>query len=37
VIQAPKLEPRTMRLEPDNYEWTVIKPTLPNKLRGFGV
>jgi hypothetical protein len=34
VIQAPKLEPRLMRYELSEYEWTAIKPMLPNKPRG---
>ena len=34
VIQAPKLEPRIMRYELSDYEWTTIKPKLPNKPRG---
>jgi transposase InsO family protein len=34
VIQAPKLEPRIMRYELTDYEWTAIKPFLPNKPRG---
>jgi transposase len=34
VIQAPKLEPRIMRYELSEYEWTAIKPMLPNKPRG---
>ena len=34
VIQAPKLEPRIMRYELSDYEWTTIKPMLPNKPRG---
>jgi hypothetical protein len=33
VIQAPKLEPRIMRYELSDYEWTAIKPMLPNKPR----
>jgi hypothetical protein len=33
-IQAPKLEPRIMRYELSDYEWTAIKPMLPNKPRG---
>jgi hypothetical protein len=31
MIQAPKPEPRIMRYELSNYEWTAIKPMLPNK------
>jgi transposase len=34
VIQAPKLEHRTMRYELSDCEWTAIKPMLPNKPRG---
>jgi transposase len=34
VIQAPKLEPRIMRYELSDYEWTAIKPMPPNKPRG---
>jgi hypothetical protein len=34
VIQAPKLEPRTMRYEHSDYERAAIKPLLPNELRG---
>jgi len=34
VIQAPKLEPRIMRYELNDYERTAIKPMLPNKPRG---
>jgi transposase len=34
MIQAPKLEPRIMRYELSDCEWTAIKPTLPNKPRG---
>jgi Putative transposase of IS4/5 family (DUF4096) len=34
VIQAPKREHRIMRYELSNYEWTAIKPMLPNKSRG---
>src|SRR3954454_3524497 len=33
-IQAPKPEPRIMRYELSDYEWTAIKPMLPNKPRG---
>jgi len=34
MSQALKLEPRIMRYEPSDYEWTAIKPMLPNKPRG---
>src|SRR5215207_4263191 len=34
VIQSPKPEPRIMRYELSDYEWTAIKPMLPNKPRG---
>jgi transposase len=34
MIQAPKPEPRIMRDELSDYEWTAIKPMLPNKPRG---
>ena len=34
VIQAPKQEPRIMRYELSDHEWTVIKPMLLNKPRG---
>jgi hypothetical protein len=37
VIQAPKPEPRIMRYELGDYEWTAIKPMLPNKRSAFGV
>jgi hypothetical protein len=31
---APKLEPRIVRYELSDYEWTAIKPMPPNKPRG---
>jgi hypothetical protein len=34
VIQASKPEPRIMRYELTDREWTAIKPMLPNKPRG---
>ena len=34
VIQAPKAEPRLMRYELTDYEWTAIGQLLPNKPRG---
>jgi hypothetical protein len=34
VIHVPKLEPRIMRYELTDYEWTAIKSFLPNKPRG---
>ena len=36
VIQALKPEPRIMRYELSDYEWTAIKPMLPNKRAAFG-
>jgi hypothetical protein len=34
VIQAPKLEPRIMRYELNDYEWTAIKPMPQNQPHG---
>jgi transposase len=34
VIQAPGPGPRIMRYERTNFEWTAIRPFLPNKPRG---
>jgi transposase len=34
VIQVLKLEPRIMRYELSEYEWSGIKPMRPNKPRG---
>jgi transposase len=34
VIQAPEPGPRIMRYELTDFEWTAIKPFLPNKPRG---
>jgi transposase len=34
VSQAPNLEPRIMRYELSDYEWTAIKPKLPKRPRG---
>jgi hypothetical protein len=34
VVQTPKLEPRIMRYELSDYEWTAIKPMPPNKPCG---
>jgi hypothetical protein len=34
MFQALKPEPQIMRYELSDYEWTAIKPMLPNKPRG---
>jgi hypothetical protein len=34
VIQTPELGARIMRYELADYEWTAIRPMLPNKPRG---
>ena len=34
VIQAPEPEPRIMRYELTDFEWTAIRSFLPNKPRG---
>ena len=34
VISTSKMELRIMRYELGDYEWSVIKPMLPNKPRG---
>ena len=34
MIQAPALEARIMRYELSDHEGVVIKPMLPNELRG---
>jgi len=34
MIQSPKLGDRIMRYELAEYEWTAIRPMLPNKPRG---
>jgi hypothetical protein len=34
VIQALEPGPRTMRYELTDFEWTAIRPLLPNKPRG---
>jgi transposase len=34
MIQALKLEPRIMRYELTDYEWSVIRTMRPNKPRG---
>jgi len=34
VIQSPKPEPLTIRYELSDYEWTAIKPMLPDKPLG---
>jgi hypothetical protein len=33
MIQSSKPEPRIMRYELSDYEWTAIKPMLPNEPR----
>jgi hypothetical protein len=35
VIQSLKREPRIMRCELSDNEWSSNKPVLPNKPRGF--
>jgi hypothetical protein len=37
MIQAPELGPRILRYELSDFEWTAIKPMLPNKSGAFGV
>jgi hypothetical protein len=37
MIQSPKPEPRIMRDELSDYEWTAIKPMLPKQAAGVGV
>jgi hypothetical protein len=34
VIQALQARGEIMRYEPTDYDWSAIKPMLPNKLRG---
>ena len=34
MIQGSKPEPRIMRYELTDHEWSAIKPILPNKVRG---
>ena len=34
AIQVSKPEPRIMRYELTDHEWSAIKPMLPNKVRG---
>ena len=34
LIQAPEPERRIMRYELTDFEWTAIRPVLPNKPRG---
>jgi transposase len=34
MIQAPKTELQIMRYELSDYEWSVIRPMLPNKPGG---
>ena len=34
MIQAPEPGPRIMRYELTDFEWTAIRPFLPNKPRG---
>jgi transposase len=34
MIQVSRLEPRIMRFEITDHEWSAIEPMLPNKPRG---
>jgi hypothetical protein len=34
VVEVPRLQPRIMRYELSDFDWTAVKPMLPNTMRG---